>query len=538
MGRYLSPVLPFIVALAVGTSARAQARASSPSDPAATSETIRRLEAELRGQDERISRLEQIVAAQARLLARSEEVRALPQALPAQNPLTGAGEVPAAANGDGDGGGPAAGFAPQQKAEPQSSRIDTVERKTDRALAVLAGFRFSGDFRYRFDMQARSSNAAAGPLQNIRNRYRVRLNVDKDLDARLRFHLQLSTGPFNNYLTNDQDFTAMGAKHPFSVSEASIEFKPHRRLSLQIGRLEEIFADLVPFLWDADIRFTGFHQSWQVPLGSKLLGLTRVELRAAEYILSNPAVAVLSLSSSYVAAGFRPGQRIGAANLFHPGVVLAGNLGGPWKQQITADAQIYRNPNQIAFSFTEEGVPVLIGSGIGVALVRSTTGAGTATTTPEGAVYTAPGFQIPRLVYRLEHSGVRLAGHPMPLSFELQVSRNTAAKSLRDAVMGAINLGIIREPGDARFHYLYTIKDANALISQFTDDNLGTGSGVNVAVHGFRFDIGLRRSLQWQTRLYVQHQRRSSNPGEQFFVPLPRGTNATFRFQTQLAFTF
>ena len=35
--------------------------------------------------------------------------------------------------------------------------------------------------RFRYDLQDRSSNAVAGPLQNSRERYRFRLNLDKDL---------------------------------------------------------------------------------------------------------------------------------------------------------------------------------------------------------------------------------------------------------------------------------------------------------------------------------------------------------------------
>ena len=68
--------------------------------------------------------------------------------------------------------------------------------------------------------------------------------------------------------------------------------------------------------------------------------------------------------------------------------------------------------------------------------------------------------------------------------------------------------------------YQFAIKDANSMISQFTDDDLGTGTGVNIAVHALRFDLGLTRFLQWQNLLFLQHERRASNPAGQFFVPL------------------
>jgi hypothetical protein len=61
---------------------------------------------------------------------------------------------------------------------------------------------------------------------------------------------------------------------------------------------------------------------------------------------------------------------------------------------------------------------------------------------------------------------------------------------------------------------------------------------VNIAVHALRLDLGLTRFLQWQNLLFIQRQRRASNPAEQFFVPLGRGANANFRYLGQLAFTF
>ena len=91
---------------------------------------------------------------------------------------------------------------------------------------------------------------------------------------------------------------------------------------------------------------------------------------------------------------------------------------------------------------------------------------------------------------------------------------------------------------DVRFRYQFAIKDANALISQFTDDDLGTGSGVNIAVHALRVDLGLTRFLQWQNLLFIQTERRASNPAEQFFVPLQRGAHVTYRYLGQLAFSF
>jgi hypothetical protein len=203
--------------------------------------------------------------------------------------------------------------------------------------------RISGDFRFRLDVQARSSNAIAAPLQNVRSRYRVRLNVDKDLDKRFTFHTQLSTGPINNGLTNDQDFAGTVVKHPFSLAEAYLDFHPHPNFSIRGGRMEEVFADNTRFLWDDAVRFNGFQQIVKLPFGPN----NSLEFRAGEYFFSNPNMVILSATSPYVGAGFQPGQKVRDSNLFHPGAVLNLGSGGGWKHQLMADVQVYRNPNQI-----------------------------------------------------------------------------------------------------------------------------------------------------------------------------------------------
>jgi hypothetical protein len=402
----------------------------------------------------------------------------------------------------------------------------------------FGGVRFSGDFRYRLDIQARSSNNAAPPLQNIRSRYRLRLNADRALHPHVGFHLQLSTGPFNNAITNDQDMAGVAAKHPFSISEAYIDYHPSPNLSLRGGRMEEAFADNMRFLWDDDIRFNGFHQIARFPVDSGFLGVKRVELRAGEYLLTNPNVVILPANSPFVAAGFRAGQKVRSTQLFHPGFVIQGEHAGKWSYHLASDVQLYRNPNQIQLASTEVGFPVLVSNSLGLALSGPMTGTGNATTLPGGAIYYARSFQVARAAYRIERKGIVLGGREMPLWLDFQASRNLGAGRLRDAVMASANLGAVRELGDLRFLYQFAIKDANALISQFTDDDLGTGTGVNLAVHALRFDLGLARFLQWQNLLFLQNQRRASNPAERFFVPLQRGANRTFRYQGHLAFTF
>jgi hypothetical protein len=413
--------------------------------------------------------------------------------------------------------------------EELTKRVDTLSTN-------LAGFKLSGDFRLRADVQARTGNTVAGPLQNIRGRYRLRVNVDKDIDPKFRVHLQLSTGPYNNQITNDQDLAGMAVKHAFSIAEGYVDYHPTARVSVRGGRMEEVFADNTRFLWDDDVRFNGFQQTASIPLRSK--AFKNIEFRAAEYILSNPNVPILSAASPFVAAGYQPGQKVRSANLFHPGLIVSGDLGDRWTHQATGDLQVYRNQNQILLATTAAGVPVVINNSIGLTLSGPIPTVGNATTTAGGAIYAAPHYQVGRIAYRISNRGIKVGTREFPFYFDFQVARNVGTDQLRDAMMASFNFGNVRQRGDMRFLYQYSIKDANSLIAQFTDDDLGTGATTNIAVHALRFDLGLTRALQWQNLLFIQNSRRPSDPAQQFFVPLQRGANTTYRYLGQLAFTF
>lgn len=423
---------------------------------------------------------------------------------------------------------------PLQPAAPQAG--GDLEKKVDTVTANLGGFKFSGDFRLRADVQARHANAVAGPLQNIRGRYRLRLNADKDIDPKFRFHLQLSTGPYNNQITNDQDFAGMAVKHAFSIAEGYVDFHPTPRFSMRGGRMEEVFADNMRFLWDDDVRFNGFQQNATIPLGGKTF--KTLEFRSAEYFLSNPNVPILPATSPYAAAGFPAGKKVRDANLFHPGFVLAGDLGTRWTHQTIADIQLYRNPNQIALSTTAAGFPLLINNSVGFSLSGPVPTAGNAVTSPGGPVYTAGRYQVARVAYRVTNRGVKVGKRDMPFYFDFQASRNVGTHQLRDAIMASFNFGAVRQLGDVRLLYQYSVKDANSIIAQFTDDDLGTGATTNIAVHALRFDLGLTRAFQWQNLFFIQNARRANDPAQQFFVPVQRGANTTYRYLGQLAFTF
>jgi len=421
--------------------------------------------------------------------------------------------------------------APQTPAAPAQtdSKLDALSKAVDTINANLRGFRFSGDFRYRLDMQLRSSNEFAGPLQNIRGRYRLRLNFDKDVAPGLSAHAQLSTGPYNVPTTNDQDFAALGAKHPFSVAEGWMKYS-RKSFSVRGGRMEEVFADNSRFLWDDDIRLNGFDARYTASLPSS----ASLEFRLGAYILTNPNTLVVP-GSPYQAIGYQVGQKVRDAMLFHPGFVLRARQSG-WAHQWYGDFLWYRHPEQIQLASTANGAPVLAGNALGLTLSGPLAASGNALAAPGSALLAARHWQIAHGGWRSDFGDFKLGKTSMPFWVDFQGALNTGTGSDRAALMASVNLGNTRKFGDVRFLYQFAYKQANALISQFTDDDLGTGTGVNIRVHAIRFDLGLTRFLAWQNLLFVQDPIEGNRPG--FFVTLPKGANTTFRYLGQLAFSF
>ena len=423
----------------------------------------------------------------------------------------------------------------------QASPIEERLKKIEDRVLKIGPFRFSGDFRLRADGILRSASKAPNPAlahaQNVRARYRLRLNFDTDLYPNLSFHGQLETGPVNNQLTADQDFSATTARHPFFISEAWIDYHPSKSIQIQGGKVLEAFADNSRFLFDDDIRFNGFNEKYVWSLKKKPLDFSSIEFRAGQYILTNPNVAIVTPGSPLDHAGQIVGTTGRSANLFHQGMLFNQEYNKKWNSQFGGDLQLYRNPNQIALASTSEGLVLLIQPGLGLALSGPLPGTGTATTTSGGAIYSAKSFKIARLTYRLNYAGFKSGDHLFPITFNAQFARNTGTGlGERDAWLAAVQVGKITKRGDASFLYVYSTKGANALISQVTDDDLGTGTGVNIKTNHFRFDYGLAKKVTVQSLLFVQNQRRNSAPN--FFVPLGAFAPRQYRFQEQIVFSF
>jgi hypothetical protein len=292
--------------------------------------------------------------------------------------------------------------------------------------------------------------------------------------------------------------------------------------------LEEVFTDNSRFLWDDDIRFNGVNERWKIG---------PVELRAGQYPLINPDTFNVSAGSPLTLAGVTPGSIARASQLFHQGVVLDLPRRGQWQQHLTTDVQLFRNPNLLTLSSTPTGVGSTIAPAIGITPSAPAPGIGNAVRAPGSAILFASRYHIVRAVYRLDATG--LGGNDrLPIMWMVQTARNVGASQLQDALLTTLSIGRTAQTGDMRGLYSFTIKDANSLMSQLTDDEMGTGLGVNIATHHFRFDYVLHPNVLFSNYLWVQNERRSSNPAASFFVPLGRDTPRTWRFATQVGVSF
>jgi len=428
-------------------------------------------------------------------------------------------------------------------AEQQAPTVEQRLAKVEGQAAKIGPLRVSGDFRLRFDGIFRSATEPPDPplehVQNARARYRLRLNFDTDIHPNLSFHAQLATGPPNNPLSTNQDFTSITARPPFSISEVWVEYRPTKSVQLQGGRVQSIFADNSRFLFDDDIRFNGFNERYVANFKPNDAYLSSVELRAGQYVFSNPTVAIIAPNSPLARAGDVVGTTGRSSMLFHQGLLANQTFNKRWNSQVGADIQLYRHPNHIQLASTQEGLVLLVQPGLGIALSGPLAGTGNATTTPGGAMYTAPGFQVLRLTYRLNYAGFTHGEHAFPLTFNLQVARNVATGlNERDAMLAAMQIGRITKRADTAFLYVFSIKGANSLISQLTDDDLGTGTGVNIRTHHFRFDYGISRKVTFQTLLYLQNSLRRSGQYPNFFVPVGDFAPVSYRVQPQIVFSF
>ena len=443
-----------------------------------------------------------------------------------------------------------AALTPEPQAAAGPSVTDGLQKAIDALNANLRGFRISGDLRFRTDLLLRGANTnlppsdnRATPAQRARERYRFRLNVDKDLffsdksDRPLAHaHVQLATDPFNNPNTMDTDFAGITTRAPISISEAWMDFRPTRQITLRAGRTPELYADNRQFVYDDDIRLNGFHETYRWT--GKKSGLF-FQLAAAQYILTDPNVQVVPAGSPFLAAGYRVGQRVPSSDLFDQGLTVGSNLGKKWSHNEFINYFAIREPNQLALAATANGAALFANSPVvGSTLIGNLPETGNALTAAGGSAFFASAFHVVRGGLNLNYSGSEWRGHNFPFQLFLQGTHNRGASIDQNGYMLGAALGQTARLGDMQLQYQYFYKPANGFVSTLTDDDVGSGAGVNVKTHQIRINFGLTRFLAWENRIYIQHGISVNNPAINYFLPLQQGYNTQFRIHSQFVFTF
>jgi hypothetical protein len=224
--------------------------------------------------------------------------------------------------------------------------------------------------------------------------------------------------------------------------------------------------------------------------------------------------------------------------MFDQGVIVTASPGEHWSHQATVNFQLWRNPNSIQLASLSSGYALLGNSYYGATLSGAISGAGNGTTTKGGAIFTAGSFHVGQVVYRLDYKAWKTHRQGFPISLEFHAAKNFGADFYGSALMGQISAGETKKFGDIACKYGFFYKQANSMISQITDDDVGTGTGVNLRTHMIRLDLGLNKYMAWQNLLFIQNELAGDDPTRNFYVNLQRGTSTQYRYQSQLQFTF
>ena len=434
--------------------------------------------------------------------------------------------------------------APSVVAAP---RQEVAPRATIPAAPAVP-LRFNGEFRLYFDSITRAEGGGAPRVSNIRGRYLLHLDVDAAIRKSVSVHAQLSTAPLTNPLTDIQDFGGGAAKHPFMLSLAYVDFHPNEFIHLQGGRVDNPFNDRSRFLFDADTRFNGTSEIFRLPFRDAPAGFTEVQFQAGQFTFTNPnfpiitpgtpsTAATATPSQAFLAAGAEPGTQPRSSQLFQQGLLVRQQISGAVTNELAADVQLYRNPNQLRLMSTPGGL-FLIGTSLGITPSTGVPSPSNATTTPAGATLTAPGYRIGHLSYTLADRNVSVLGHGTPVSLNFQYARNFEPTSDRNAFAAIMIAGRMQEAGDLRLTLGHYRKGASSMIGELTENDIAVGGNVNMRANIMRIDYTISRGIIFANNLFWTRWLKDSNPQANFFVPFGSAVPQQFRYQGMLIFRF
>jgi hypothetical protein len=255
---------------------------SCPNSPAATPLPpllleLQQLKETVEGQSERIAKqaeeleseraavsdeLDRIAKLESELRAPSKGGESFLASAASSSPASGKGSLTDATI-DSAGAAPAA----QVQGPPSQGSVDRRLGELEQRLKKLGPLSFSGDFRLREDA------FFGGPSdrsldQNLQN-YRLRFNVDVQLNDDLSGGFTLASGNINDPTSTNQTLTGFYARKPVALDKAFIQYHPRqfKPLSLIAGKFTYPWYN-TELTWDKDLSPEGFGQTLNFALNS------------------------------------------------------------------------------------------------------------------------------------------------------------------------------------------------------------------------------------------------------------------------------
>lgn len=187
-----------------------------------------------------------------------------------------------------------------QRPQDLSNRIGNLEDR----LKTFGPFTFSGDVRLR------DEPSFGGPpnrsLDQNRERFRLRFNVDAKLNDDFSGGFSLASGDINNPISDNQTVGNFYARKPIAIDTAFVEYSPHQfhALSLVGGKFAYPWYN-TELVWDKDLRPEGAGETLAFDLKSTPV-LKRIALVGFEMPFTQVAGVSLnnkSLATSAVYGG-------------------------------------------------------------------------------------------------------------------------------------------------------------------------------------------------------------------------------------------
>jgi hypothetical protein len=340
-----------------------------------------------------------------------------------------------------------------------------------------------------------------GTTDRIRQRFRLRFGAKVKPSDELELGFRLASGDADDPISNNQTFTDTFTFKDINISNAYIKLTPAKSIGLERpwltlmgGKFDQpMYVPPSPnmLVFDRDLTPEGFFESLKV-VDAKEGFLRGLSLNLGQWIIQEK-----SNSGESAIFGFQ-----GLANFA---------LGGALLNLAVAD-YTYNDPDSIAqarnsnsalniTNFVELSDGTIVG---GKSVNPATAGPNKDGTDAEGNPIT-----ITRLIH--EFNNVDVAGDLLiptgmpafPLRLFGDFVTNTEASSDDIGWQTGLTIGANKDPGDFAFTYAYAYLETDAVVSAFSDSDLGRSGGTNTKAHTLQAGYVLTKHLSLLSTAWI-----------------------------------